>query len=148
MIFRYDFVISIWIFIWFLLYFFKVIDFSPIFILVIASIIDTIAILFKIYNNDSFYNIVKFFVIQCVIKYIPLYIISSNNNNIVNRNNIISSIVFILLYIIYVYINTGSFEEMIKIYDRMLRSSTSKSLKDQFPLTALWNNIEKQLYFE
>lgn len=144
MIFRYDFVISIWIFIWFLLYFFfKVIDFSPIFILVIASIIDTIAILFKIYNNDSFYNIVKFFVIQCIIKYIPLYIIWTND--IVNITNIISSIVFILVYILYVYMNTGSFEKMIKIYDRMLRTSTSKSLEDQFPLTALWNKIEKQL---
>ena len=41
------------------------------------------------------------------------------------------------------YINVGSIKEVLKIYDRMLKASTTQNNKDQYPLTALWNKWEK-----
>ena len=140
MIFRYDFVLSIWIFVWFLLYFFQIITYSPILILLIASIIDTIAIFYKIYNRDK--KVFKFFIIQCIIKYIPLYLIW--NYQIFTINNTVSSVIFVLLYFLYMYINVGNISDIIKIYDRMLKTTTSQNTNDDFPLTALWNKFEKK----
>lgn len=37
------------------------------------------------------------------------------------------------------YINVGSVKEVLKIYDRMLKTSTSQNKEDQYPITALWN---------
>jgi len=148
MIFRYDFVLSIWIFTWFLLYFFKITNHSPIFILLVASIIDTIAIFYKIYYKENFSSIFKFFIIQCIIKYIPLYLVWTNFNDAIKSTNIFSSVVFVFLHLLYMYINLGSFREMIAIYDRMLKTTTSKTSEDQYPLTALWNKLEKDLYLK
>ena len=139
MIFRYDFVISIWIFAWFLLYMMGIIKYNPVLILFIASIIDSIAILFKLYNNESFYNIYKFFIIQCVIKYIPLFLVW--NTNIITKKNIKHTLIFIYIYMVYMYINVGSIKEVLKIYDRMLQASTSQNKEDQYPITALWNKL-------
>jgi hypothetical protein len=139
MIFRYDFVISIWIFAWFLLYMMGIIKYNPVLILFIASIIDSIAILFKLYNKESFYNIYKFFIIQCVIKYIPLFLVW--NTNIITKKNIKHTLIFIYIYMVYMYINVGSIKEVLKIYDRMLQASTSQNKEDQYPITALWNKL-------
>ena len=139
MIFRYDFVISIWIFTWFLLYMMGIIKYTPVLILFIASIIDSIAILFKLYNKESFYNIYKFFIIQCVIKYIPLFLVW--NTEIITKKNIKHTLIFIYIYMVYMYINVGSIKEVLKIYDRMLQASTSQNKEDQYPITALWNKL-------
>jgi len=135
MIFRYDYVLSIWILAWFCLYKFKIVPYNPILILLIASIIDTIAIFIKIYNNETFNNLFKFFLIQCFIKYIPLYIVWSEN--IFNSTNIISTTVFMIIYFIYMFINVGNLRNILEIYDKMLRTSTSQNTKDKYPITAL-----------
>ncbi len=142
MIFRYDFVFSMWIFAWVLLYLLGIVSYTPILILSIACVIVTLAMLFKIYNNEKYCNVVKFFIIQCVMKFFPLYLIWKNEP-IINRTNVVSTLVFVSLYILYMYVNLGSLEEMLKIYDRMLKTSTSKSSEDQYPLTALWNKLDK-----
>lgn len=139
MIFRYDFVISIWIFTWFLLYMMGIIKYTPVLILFIASIIDSIAILYKVYNKESFCNIYKFFIIQCIIKYIPLFLVWNTNTNLITKQNIKNTLIFIFIYMAYMYINVGSVKEVLKIYDRMLKTSTSQNKEDQYPITALWN---------
>jgi len=135
MIFRYDYVLSIWILAWFCLYKFKIVPYNPILILLIASIIDTIAIFIKIYNNETFNNLFKFFLIQCFIKYIPLYIVWSEN--IFNSTNIISTTVFMIIYFIYMFINVGNLRNILEIYDKMLQTSTLQNTKDKYPITAL-----------
>jgi pentatricopeptide repeat protein len=116
-----------------------IIKYTPVLILFIASIIDSIAILFKLYNKESFYNIYKFFIIQCVIKYIPLFLVW--NTEIITKKNIKHTLIFIYIYMVYMYINVGSIKEVLKIYDRMLQASTSQNKEDQYPITALWNKL-------
>lgn len=139
MIFRPDYVLSLWIFTWFILYIINIVKYNPILIMLIASIIDTVAIFFKIYNNEKPINILIFFIIQCFIKYIPLYYIWSEE--ILTLTNIISVIIFLLIYLFYMYINIGNVEDIIKIYDRMLRTSTSNNYDDKYPITAMIEKI-------
>ena len=141
MIYRYDYVLSIWILVWFILYMTNIVKYNPIIILIISSFIDTIAIFFKIYNKEKINNILIFIIIQCFIKYIPLYLVWTKN--IITSNNIISVIVFLLLYLLYMYINVGNIKDIIKIYDRMLRTSISKNPDDKYPITALIEKISK-----
>lgn len=119
----------------------NIVKYNPIIILIISSFIDTIAIFFKIYNKEKINNILIFIIIQCFIKYIPLYLVWTKN--IITSNNIISVIVFLLLYLLYMYINVGNIKDIIKIYDRMLRTSISKNPDDKYPITALIEKIFK-----
>ena len=143
MIFRYDYVLSIWIFVWFLLFITGIIKVNPILILFIASIIDSIAIIYKIYYKESYNNIYKFFIIQCFIKYIPLFLVWKIDKKIFTKQNIKHTLIFICIYMMYMYINVGSIQEILKIYDKMLKTTISQNKEDQYPLTALWNNLEK-----
>lgn len=118
---RYDIILSTWIFIWFLLYYFRAISYTPILILVISSFVITFVMLYKIYKKDKY--IFAFFIRQCVIKFIPLYLIWSNN--IINTTNVISTLIFILLYLCYMYAVLESFEELLTTYDRILITSSS-----------------------
>ena len=56
--------------------FYIFVKYNPILIMLIASIIDNVAIFFKIYNNEKPINILIFFIIQCfIIHTIILYLV-------------------------------------------------------------------------
>lgn len=66
---------SYWLVFWFILYYFKYIKSSPLFILLIAYIFTLCTIFYYIDNNISKYNLTKFLIINNTIKLIPILLI-------------------------------------------------------------------------
>lgn len=99
---RLDYVFSYWIFAWFLLYYFKLVSFNPLFALILATIENTMLLLLMIYYKVHIINIISFIVINFFIKVLP--IIYLWKSKIILRD-IIALVVLYLIYIVWLYIN-------------------------------------------
>ena len=119
---RLDYVFSYWIFAWFVLYYFKIVSHSPLFILLIASVENVILFIIHIINfiiDNSYYNFFKligFIIINFFIKVLPLYYIIKIENNVktieelfklIKKDNIIISLYLFIFYIIWLFINNA-----------------------------------------
>ncbi len=68
-------IFSYWIFIWFILYYFNLVKHNPLFLLIIAYVITFFEFIYLWYHNTNTYNLTKFFVINVIIKFIPIMLI-------------------------------------------------------------------------
>ena len=95
-------IFSYWIFIWFLLYYFGIIKYNPVLILIIGYIITFFEFIYLIIKKISYYNGIKFFIINVIIKLIPIILIFRMNKYKleINIRDIYVSIYLILTYII------------------------------------------------
>ena len=133
---RLDYIFSYWIFAWFLLYYFKITSFNPFFVLIIATIENTLLLLLMIYFKVSIFNIIMFIVINTFIKILPL--IYLRNTKIILRD-IIGTIVLFLIYILWLIINKqyNFFKIQKDIYDSLI------SGKSETPFMALIKKLKK-----
>lgn len=95
-------IFSYWIFIWFLLYYFGIIKYNPVLILIIGYIITFFEFIYLIIKKISYYNGIKFFIINVIIKLIPIILIFRMNKYKleINIRDIYVSIYLIFTYII------------------------------------------------
>ena len=112
-----DLILSYWIFLWFLLFCFGLIKYNPFFILCIGLLFSFIEIYYLIYNKASKYNIIKFTIINIIIKSIPIIILILMNKNNCNINDIVFTIIFVSIYLLYLHFNNTN---IIIIYNRIL----------------------------
>lgn len=104
---RFDLVFSYWIFAWFLLYFFKVIQYSPKLALCISLVENIILLCLMIFVLKSqLETIIKFLIINTFIKAVPLYLIWSDKINW--KRDIIIIMVLFLVYVVWLFINSKS----------------------------------------
>lgn len=117
---RLDYVFSYWIFAWFVLYYFKIVSHSPLFILLFASIENVVLFIIHIINfiiDNSYYNFFKligFIIINFCIKVLPLYYIIKIENDVktfeelfklINKDDILISLYLFIIYIFWLFIN-------------------------------------------
>jgi hypothetical protein len=108
---RIDFIFSYWIFLWYLLYIFKLVEYNPK-IAIICGFIENIIILsLMIYNNTKKKLIILFFIMFILLKIIPLYSIS---NTIIHFKDIKISIILFFIYLIWMNYNKKTFFDFIK----------------------------------
>ena len=109
-------IFSYWIFIWFLFYYFKLTKHNPLFILIIGYIVTFGELLYLISQKTNQYNLIKFIIINVIIKVIPILLIY--NHKITFKDLEIS------LYIILAYLITMAILNVnpIKFYKRMLNT--------------------------
>jgi len=107
----YDLLFSYWIFVWFILYYTKVLPYNPKWIFIIAIIYIFIAIIIMIYKKLRPINIFVFFILGIIFKVFPVYLIRNDSTRI---NDIIFGIILFLFYYAWVY-KKGK-NEFIKIY--------------------------------
>jgi len=69
---RSDFVFSYWIFTWFILYLLKIVPYSPKFVIILGIIENLFVFMYMIFYKSPIYNIIKFIIINILIKVIPL----------------------------------------------------------------------------
>lgn len=95
-------IFSYWIFIWFLLYYFELIKYNPILILIIGYIITFFEFIYLIIKKISYYNGIKFFIINVIIKLIPIILIFRMNKYKleINIRDIYVSVYLIITYLI------------------------------------------------
>ena len=91
---------SIWIFIWFLLYYFKIVSYSPKFWLLFITIYAILSVIYMIYLSLTPMYILIVFILLIVSKIIPLYLIRKDE---MKKNDIVFGILLGLIYLAWLY---------------------------------------------
>ena len=92
-------IFSYWIFIWFILYYLGLTKYNPLFLLLVGYIFTLFEFIYLIINKTSKYNLIKFFIINILIKFIPILLIIKFPLRF-NLDDIYVSIYLIITYLI------------------------------------------------
>ena len=92
-------IFSYWIFIWFILFYVGLTKYNPLFLLLVGYIFTLFEFIYLIINKTSKYNLIKFFIINVLIKFIPILLIIKFPLRF-NLDDIYVSIYLILTYLI------------------------------------------------
>lgn len=132
---RADLVFSYWIYVWFILYIFKFIKYSPKFPLILGLIDNIIMLLLMLYFGSKSKTIILFIMINTLIKVVPLYYL---RNQKIKMIDIYFTIALFIIFVIWLHINKQSLAGNLKlIHDSLLYN------KFQTPFMSLFNKIEK-----
>ena len=131
---RGDLVFSYWIYVWYLLYIFKLIKYSPKLPLILGLIDNIIMLLMMLLYGTSSRTIFYFIVINTLIKVIPVYYL---RNETIKINDIYFMFGLLSVFIIWLQINKQSLVGNIKlIHDSLLYG------KDKSPFIAFINKLK------
>lgn len=110
---------SHWIFIWFLLYYFNIINYNPVIYLLFAYLIIFITFAFIFLEGASIKNIIYFFIYNSIFKLIPMILIMKFPL-IIYIKDILFGIYLLIIYLIYmILVNKNPFDyykEYIEIF--------------------------------
>lgn len=135
---RPDLIFSYWIYLWYILYIFKVVKYNPKFAIICGMIENLIILLLmRIYNTKKIL-IVLFIIMFFILKLIPLYTIW--NDNIKLNDDIKNTSLLFIIYLVWIHLN------QLNITDAL---TNSKNLilynKNTMPgmtiLQYIWKNI-------
>jgi len=132
---RPDLVFSYWIYFWYILYTFKLINYSPKFPLILGLIDNIIMLILMLLYGTSKRTIFYFIIINTFIKVIPLYYL---RNETIYIKDIYFTFGLFVVFILWLHLNKQSLLGNIKlIYDSLLYG------KNQTPFMSFINNIKK-----
>ncbi len=132
---RADLVFSYWIYVWYILYAFKITNFSPKFPLILGLIDNLVMFMLMLIYGTSKETIFYFLIINALIKVVPLYYL---RNESIKLKDIYFTIFLFILFIGWLHINRQSLIGNLKvIHDSLLYG------QDKTPFMALLNNIKK-----
>ena len=92
-------IFSYWIFIWYILFYIGLTKYNPLFILIVGYIFTLFEFIYLIINKSSRYNLIKFLIINIIIKLIPILLIIKFPLKF-NIDDIYVSIYLIFFYVI------------------------------------------------
>jgi hypothetical protein len=119
---RFDLVFSYWIFAWFLLYWFRVITYSPKLAMCLSILENAVLLGIMIFLlKSSMETVIKFLMINSFIKAIPLYAVWSDKINW--TQDFIRIIILFGIYAIWLFINSSS---IVEGENEILQHSTHK----------------------
>lgn len=131
---RADLVFSYWIYLWYILYAFKITNFSPKFPLILGLIDNIIMLLLMLVYGTSKETIFYFIIINTLIKVVPLYYL---RNESIKWIDIYFTIFLFILFIGWLNLNKQSLFGNIKIIHDSLLYGQNKT-----PFMALLNKIK------
>ena len=138
---RFDFVFSYWILLWFILYECNFTTYNPKFALLIGLLENAIYLLYMIFYKNSISSIWLFVIINFFIKIVPLYIVA---NTVIRKRDILFTFCLIVVYIIWLVVNNVNVYQYIKDPLKIFRENKT----DETPLISIIKhqidlNIEK-----
>ena len=119
---RMDSIFSYWLFLWSLLYIFKLTSYNPYFGLVIGLIINILMLIIYLYYKN-YYKAFLFVIVNIIIKVIPLYILRKSK---IMKKDIYAFIILYIIYLFYCYIS------QINIYNFDINSFHNKKINTPF----------------
>jgi hypothetical protein len=96
---RIDFIFSYWIFLWYLLYLFRIVNFNPKFAILCGFIENIAILLLMFYYGTKKRLVLLFFIMFVLLKIIPLYSIW---NTKIRARDIVASIILFIIYLAWV----------------------------------------------
>lgn len=137
---RSDYIFSYWIFLWFILYLLRLVPYNPKLIIILGIIEVSLTLIYFIYKNAPLRKIIKFIIINIIIKVIPLLIIYKDP---LRKKDIYATFIFILIYIIWLYINNVN---VIEVYQKLISSYLNKNLPSGSYFSQLYDIIYNKLF--
>ena len=132
---RSDLVFSYWIYFWYILYVFKITNFSPKFPLILGLLDNIIMLFLMLVYGTSKRTIFYFIVINTLIKVVPLYYLRNEKLKI---KDIYFTIFLFIIFILWLHLNRHSLFGNIKlIHDSLLFG------QDKTPFMAFINKLKK-----
>jgi hypothetical protein len=132
---RADLVFSYWIYFWYVLYAFKVTNYSPKFPLILGLIDNIIMLVLMVMYGTSRRTIFYFIIVNTLIKILPLYYL---RNEPVKLRDIYFTIILFGIFVLWLHLNKQSLFGNIKIiHDSLLYG------EDKTPFMALINKFKK-----
>jgi hypothetical protein len=132
---RSDFIFSYWIFLWFILYIIQIVPYSPKFVIILGILENIILFILMIVYNAPYNKIIKFVIINTLIKIIPLVIVWRDK---IKCQDIYATVIYFLIYMIWLHYNRIN---PYKIYRRLLRPYIYNNNKDKTLLSSLYNRL-------
>lgn len=132
---RADLVFSYWIYIWYILYAFKITIFSPKFPLILGLIDNIIMFGLMLLYSTSRETIFYFIVINTLIKIVPLYYLRKEQ---IQMKDIYFTCILFVVFIAWLYINKQSLIGNLKVIHDSLLYGQNKT-----PFMAILNQIKK-----
>lgn len=134
---RADLVFSYWVYIWYIIYAFKLISYSPKFPLIVGLIDNIIMLILMTIYNTSKKTIFYFIIINVFIKVLPLYYLL--NEQIFMKDILFTCILF-TLFMIWILINKQNLVGNMKlIYESLLYE------KNKTPFMAFIHKFERNI---
>lgn len=134
MFFRVDLVFSYWIFFWYILYIFRYTQYNPKLAIIVGIIENFFMLLFMIYFQTQLNSIIRFIIINIIIKIIPYY--SIRNVSLVLKD-ILASISLFIIYIIWLILNK---QDIMDFHRRIFLSLVED--KNETPMMWLFKKVE------
>jgi hypothetical protein len=110
---RSDFILSYWILAWFILYIIGIVRTSPFFATLLGTMENIGSVIYFIFMGASPYNIIKFIIINAIIKGLPLWYMIVRGHTI-TRSSIIATVLMIVMYYTWLLMNNMN---LYKIYE-------------------------------
>jgi hypothetical protein len=136
MLIRPDFIFYYWIFIWFLLYWFKITKYNPKFLLILGILENLLTIGLTVYYKTNVFYIIYFIVVLFFMKVLPLYLVWNNKNNIRDLKR------SVLIYIFYNFWLKYNKTDFLTIHKSILRSIIGE--KNETPILCLISKISSK----
>jgi hypothetical protein len=121
---RIDLVFSYWIYLWFLLYSFRLVNYSPKFALLLGSIENAFLLVLMIYYGTNKKTIFYFVVINTIIKILPLYYLQ---NEIIKTKDIYATFILFAIFAVWLLLNGESLVGNAKLIYQLLLSGKNKT---------------------
>jgi hypothetical protein len=137
---RSDYVFSYWIFLWFILYLLKFVPYNPKIIIILGIIEILFTLIYLIVKNASIKEITKFFIINIIIKFIPLLLIYKDP---IERKDIYATVILVLIYLIWMYINDVN---IIKVYQKLINSYLENNSSSRTYFSKLYDIVSDKLF--
>ena len=105
---RVDFIFSYWVFLWYILFYFGIINvyvFNPKFAILLGLVENIIILFLMIYYKTKLHLIVAFFIMMILLKILPIYTIW---NTKIRIQDILATLVLFLIYLFWIFINKKS----------------------------------------
>jgi len=132
---RFDLVFSYWIYIWYIVYAFKLISYNPKFALILGLLHNFIMLILMILYGTSKRTIFYFIIVNTLIKIIPIYYLQDVQIKI---RDVYFTFGLFILFIIWLDMNKQNLVGNIKIiHDSLLYG------KDNTPFMSVLNEIKK-----
>ena len=130
-------IFSYWIFIWFILFYVGLTKYNPLFLLLVGYIFTLFEFIYLIINKTSKYNLIKFFIINILIKFIPILLIIQFPLRF-NLDDIYVSIYLIITYLIIMSImNKNPYE----YYKLMINTYLYDDNKYKTYISVMYDNL-------
>lgn len=132
---RADLVFSYWIYTWYILYAFKLTNYSPKLALILGVIDNLIMLVLMLLFGTSRKTIFFFIVVNTLIKVVPLYYL---RNQSIKMKDVLFTLGLFIVFVIWLHMNKQSLVGNIKlIHDSLLYG------KNQTPVMSIISKIER-----